>query len=86
MDAAQQSVAAALTTARDAPPVLQERLVGAVQDSFMHGFHVACFAAACICLLGSFAASVLPGRPTPTLGRTSETAKDTSPAADRLPG
>ncbi|MFE1437260.1 MFS transporter [Streptomyces sp. NPDC058739] len=86
VDAAQQSVAAALSTARDAPPVLQERLIGAVQDSFMHGFHVACFAAACICLLGSFGASVLPGRPPSTLDQMSETARDTSPAADRLPG
>ncbi|MCX5208837.1 MFS transporter [Kitasatospora sp. NBC_00240] len=60
--AAQGSVAAALGTARTTPGPAGQDLLSAVQESFMHGFHVACLTAAGICLLGAAGALALPGR------------------------
>ncbi|MFE0462920.1 MFS transporter [Kitasatospora sp. NPDC058965] len=56
---ARGSVAAALGTARAGG---RGDLLAAVQDSFMHGFHVACLVAAAICLAGALPALALPGR------------------------
>ncbi|MFE7517418.1 MFS transporter [Streptomyces sp. NPDC057540] len=65
----QESVAAAVSLARGAPSFVQQQLLGAVQDSFMWGFHIACGVAAGICLLGVLGATRLPGaverRPSP---------------------
>jgi predicted MFS family arabinose efflux permease len=62
-DAARSSVAAALGTARSAPgEPLRNQLLDGVQSSFMSGFHIACFVAAAICLLGATSALALPGR------------------------
>jgi EmrB/QacA subfamily drug resistance transporter len=60
---AQNSVAAALATAGNAPGrSAQQQLLDGVQTSFMSGFHVACIVAASICLLGALGALLLPGR------------------------
>jgi EmrB/QacA subfamily drug resistance transporter len=56
---ARGSVAAALGTAHAGGG---GDLLAAVQDSFMHGFHIACLVAAAICLVGAIPALALPGR------------------------
>ncbi|HLY33480.1 MAG TPA: MFS transporter [Jatrophihabitantaceae bacterium] len=60
---AQNSVAAALATAGQAPTAsMQQQLLTGVQSSFVHGFHVACIVAAAICAAGAAGALLLPGR------------------------
>jgi EmrB/QacA subfamily drug resistance transporter len=60
---AQNSVAAALATVGSAPGGrAQQQLLDGVQTSFMSGFHIACIAAAAICLVGAGGALLLPGR------------------------
>lgn len=59
--AAHDSVGAAAALAHHAhSPVL----LSAVNTSFMHGFHAACFAAAAVCLTGAIAALKLPSKHT----------------------
>jgi EmrB/QacA subfamily drug resistance transporter len=61
-DAARNSVAAALGAAGGTPGRAGQDLLGAVQESFLHGFHVACVVAAGVCLLGAAGALALPDR------------------------
>lgn len=61
--AAQNSVAAALTTASQAPDgAARQQLLDGVNAAFMSGFHIASVVAAGMCLLGAAGALLLPGR------------------------
>jgi hypothetical protein len=63
VSAAQNSVAAALTTVGHASgAVAQQRLLDGVQASFMTGFHTASLVAFGIGLAGAAGALLLPGR------------------------
>lgn len=75
LQAGQESVAAALSLTRNAPPSGQQQLLDAVQDSFMWGFHIACGVAAGVCLLGVLGAALLPGRPRKTVASDREGAE-----------
>lgn len=63
--AAKSSVGAALTVTSRAPHAVA--LTHDVTASFMHGFDLACIAAAAVCTLGAIAALRLPGRTASTV-------------------
>jgi len=66
--AAQDSVAAALGVVGHAPAgPARAGLLDGLQTSFVSGMHVACLAAAGVCLLGAAAALLLPGRNRPAI-------------------
>jgi len=68
VSAAQDSVAAALGIAGHAPTgPARAGLLDGLQASFMSGMHVACLAAAGVCLLGAAVALLLPGRNRPAI-------------------
>ncbi|MFG2818704.1 MFS transporter [Kitasatospora sp. NPDC048365] len=83
----QDSVGSALGTAASAGPVHQQELLTAVQDSFMHGFHIACLVAAGVCLAGAVGARLaLPGvTPPPSPGLRDTAAPQDAPAAASAP-
>jgi hypothetical protein len=63
-DAAKESVGAAYGVAQGSPEAVRSQVIGAVSDSFMRGFSVACTVVAVAALLGSIAAlALLPARP-----------------------
>ena len=63
-DAAKESVGAAYGVAQGSPEAVRSQVLGAVSDSFMRGFSVACTVVAVAALLGSIAAlALLPARP-----------------------
>jgi EmrB/QacA subfamily drug resistance transporter len=65
VDTAKNSIAGALHVVSSAPARAQSQLLDSVQSSFLTGFHVACIVAASVCVVGSLAASALPGRRSP---------------------
>jgi hypothetical protein len=78
--AAQNSIAAALSTVGHAPGAAQQQLLDGVHASFMSGFHVACVVAAGICLVGAAGALALPGRIQPPTFEPALAEIDTIPA------
>ena len=62
VNAAQDSVAAALGTVGHAHGTARGQLLDSVQTSFMSGFHIACIVAAGVCAVGALGALLLPGR------------------------
>jgi hypothetical protein len=78
--AAENSIAAALSTVGHAPGSAQRQLLDGVHASFMSGFHVACVVAAGICLVGAAGALALPGRIQPPTFEPALAEIDTIPA------